>query len=136
MAQNKTVVITGGSTGIGKYLGIFFSREKYDVVLISRTENKLKLVKDEIERNGGTCHVIAADISKQSDFVRISDYLKKNDNIDILINNAGIGIFNKVQNISSDEWDSQLNTNLKGAFLMTKAVVPLMIKKKWEKLYL
>ena len=134
MAKNKTVVITGGSTGIGKYLGLFFSQEKYDIVLISRTENKLKIVKDEIQKNGGVCNIIAADISKQSDFVRVSDYIKKNNNIDILINNAGIGIFNKIQNISSDEWDSQINTNLKGSFLMTKAVVPQMIKKQSGKI--
>ena len=90
MAENKTVVITGGSTVIGKYLGLFFSQEKYDIVLISRTENKLKLVKDEIQKNGGICNIIAADISKRSDFVRVSDYINKNNSIDILINNAGI----------------------------------------------
>ena len=134
MVKNKTVVITGGSTGIGKHLGLFFSKEKYDIVLISRSKNKLKIARDEIQKNGGKCNIIAADISKQSDFARILDYLKKIDNIDILINNAGIGIFNKVQNISSDEWDSQLNTNLKGAFLMTKAVVPQMIKKQFGKI--
>jgi len=134
VVENKTVVITGGSTGIGKHLGLFFSKEKYDIVLISRTENKLKIVKDQIQKNGGVCNIIAADISKRSDFERVSDYIKKNNSIDILINNAGIGIFNKIQNISSDEWDSQLNTNLKGSFLMTKAVVPQMIKKQSGKI--
>ena len=49
-------------------------------------------------------------------------------NIDILINNAGLGIFNKIDNTSYDDWDIQMNTNLKGSFMMTKNIVPIMKK--------
>ena len=52
----------------------------------------------------------------------------------MLVNNAGIGIFNKLEDISSDEWDIQLNTNLKGAFLITKSLLPSMIEQKSGKI--
>ena len=134
MNNLKTAVITGGSTGIGRHLAILLSDKNYKIILISRNEKQLKSVKEQIENSQNFCKILSADLSNENDIDKIVNYLKNNNNIDLLINNAGIGIFNKLQNISSKEWDIQMNTNLKAAFLMSKAVVQGMIKNKTGKI--
>jgi 3-oxoacyl-[acyl-carrier protein] reductase len=134
MNNLKTAVITGGSTGIGRHLALLLSEKNYKIILISRNEKKLKSVKEKIENSKNFCKILPADLSNENDIDKIVNYLKNNNNIDLLINNAGIGIFNKLQNISSKEWDIQMNTNLKAAFLMSKAVVQGMIKNKTGKI--
>ena len=76
--------------------------------------------------------MICADISDANSLKLISSKINL-ENVEVLVNNAGIGIFNKIQNISVSEWDNQINTNLRGSFLMTKLVVDSMINKKMEK---
>ena len=134
MNKNKTAIITGGSTGIGKHVGILLSQNQYNVILISRNKKNLELVKKEITNSGNTCQIIVADVSKKTDLDKFFLKIKEIDNIDILINNAGIGIFNKLENISCEEWDIQMDTNLKGAFLITQGVVPKMIKNRKGKI--
>ena len=134
MNNLKTAVITGGSTGIGRHLALLLSEKNYKIILISRNEKKLKSVKEKIENSKNFCKILPADLSNENDIDKVVNYLKDNNNIDLLINNAGIGIFNKLQNISSKEWDIQMNTNLKAAFLMSKAVVQGMIKNKTGKI--
>ena len=134
MSSNKTAIITGGSTGIGKNISILLSQHQYDIILISRNKDSLELVKEEIKNLNNNCEIIPADLSKTEDFKKIFSKLKEINNIDVLVNNAGVGIFNKIENISSEEWDIQMDTNLKGAFLITKGIVPGMIKNKSGKI--
>ena len=134
MSNNKTAIITGGSTGIGKNISILLSQHQYDIILISRNKDSLELVKEEIKNLNNNCEIIPADLSKTEDFKKIFSKLKEINNIDVLVNNAGVGIFNKIENISSEEWDIQMDTNLKGAFLITKGIVPGMIKNKSGKI--
>ena len=134
MSNNKTAIITGGSTGIGKNISILLSQHQYDIILISRNKDSLELVKEEIKNLNNNCEIIPADLSKTEDFKKIFSKLKEINNIDVLVNNAGVGIFNKIENISSEEWDIQMDTNLKGAFLITKEIVPGMIKNKSGKI--
>ena len=134
MNNNKTAIITGGSTGIGKNIAILLSQHQYDIILISRNKDSLELVKEEIKKTNNNCKIIPADVSKKEDFEKIFIKLKEINNIDVLVNNAGVGIFNKIENISSKEWDIQMDTNLKGAFLITKGIVPGMIKNRSGKI--
>ena len=134
MINNKTAIITGGSTGIGKNISILLSQHQYDIILISRNKDSLELVKEEIKKINNNCEIIPADLSKKEDFKKIFSKLEEINNIDVLVNNAGVGIFNKIENVSSEEWDIQMDTNLKGAFLITKEIVPGMIKNKSGKI--
>jgi 3-oxoacyl-[acyl-carrier protein] reductase len=134
MNSNKTAIITGASTGIGKHISIKLAENNYNVILISRSKNKLVEVEKKIKSLGKSCQLIVGDISKESTIKNIFSQINEINNIDILINNAGIGIFNKIENISCKEWDQQLDTNLKGSFLMTKYIVPQMIKNKTGKI--
>jgi len=126
-------IVTGASTGIGKQISIKLSKNNYYVILISRNEQKLQLVEKNIKDIGNDCSIVCADIGKESSIEKISSILNIH-SIDVLVNNAGIGVFNKIQNISVSEWDEQINTNLRGSFLMTKSVIDSMIKKQSGKI--
>ena len=130
--DKKIAVITGASSGIGKYLSIILS-EKFHIFLIARNSEKLQKIADLITSRKNSCTIIKADISKLEDIKIIEDRLKDL-NIDILINNAGFGIFNKILDISVNEWKNHMNTNLTGAFLMSKIVLKNMIIKKEGKI--
>lgn len=125
-ASKKNAIVTGGSTGLGKHISIKLSQNNYHVFLIARNSKKLELVKKNILKDGGDCSMISADISNDNDINKISDIVGDINKIDVLVNNAGVGIFNKIENISIDEWDKHINVNLRGSFLMTKLVVPNM----------
>ena len=133
--MNKyNAIVTGASTGLGKHISIKLSDNNFNLILISRNNKKLKIVEDLINKRNGKCSIISADISKESEIKKISSKINKFSKIDVLVNNAGIGIFNKIENMSISEWDKQLNTNLRGSFLMTKIVVDRMIDKKAGKI--
>ena len=126
--NKKVAIVTGASSGIGKYISIELSNKGYVVVLISRNIDKLKSVKEIINSAGNDCMVIQSDISKETSIENIFKKIKSFNSIDILINNAGLGIFNKIENVTYSDWDMQLNTNLKGPFMMTKYIIPYMKK--------
>lgn len=124
--KNKVAIITGASTGIGKYMSIELSKKEYTVILISRDKNKLQPVKNIIDKSGNKCIILESDVSKKSSIENLFKKIKSYKSIDILINNAGLGIFNKIENTTYSDWDIQMDTNLKGSFMMTKNIVPIM----------
>ena len=128
-------IITGASSGIGKSISIELAKNNFKVILISRNKDKLAKIQEEINIiENFSCEIIPLDLSKKFSGKNILCHIKDPQNIEILINNAGLGVFNNIDNISIDEWDRQINTNLRSAFLMTKTVIPYMKKKKYGKL--
>ena len=135
MDNSKPIaIVTGASTGIGKQISIKLSKENFHIVLISRSKERLKKVKDEIEFSGGQCQTIVADLSKSDAISCVKEKIETPDSIEILVNNAGIGFFDKLEDISIDDWNQQINTNLRGSFLMTQFVSPFMIENKTGKI--
>lgn len=132
--NNPISIVTGASTGLGKYISIKLSENNYHVILIARNMKKLQLVEKTIIEKGNDCSIICADVCDESSIDKIYSTIQNKENIDVLVNNAGLGIFNKIENVSLSEWNKQINTNLTGSFLMTKMVVSDMIKKKSGKL--
>ena len=121
--MNKPIaIITGASTGIGKVLAIELS-EHYKVYLISRNKKKLNETKKIIEKNNNQCEVITADLTKDSSYEKISKKISDKNNIELLVNNAGVAIFNDISNTSLEDWDITMNTNLRSSFLMTKLII-------------
>ena len=121
--MNKPIaIITGASTGIGKVLAIELS-EHYKVYLISRNKKKLNDTKKIIEKNNNQCEVITADLTKDSSYEKISKKISDKNNIELLVNNAGVAIFNDISNTSLEDWDITMNTNLRSSFLMTKLII-------------
>tara|TARA_B100000900_G_C20437955_1_gene657786 strand:- start:3 stop:707 length:705 start_codon:yes stop_codon:yes gene_type:complete len=121
--MNKPIaIITGASTGIGKKLAIELS-DDYFVYLISRNKIKLENTKKIIEHRNNNCEVISCDISQNDAINEISSKIKYIENVELLINNAGLGVFKSITDTTIDDWDKTINTNLKGSFLMTKMIV-------------
>jgi NADP-dependent 3-hydroxy acid dehydrogenase YdfG len=129
--KGKVIIITGASKGIGKALAFALSGLGCKLALLARSEQELTLIKNEIKNNGGKCEVYAGDIADE-DFVEASAaaVIAAFGSIDIVINNAGFGIFKTAEETTAAEWDSVFATNVKGTFLMTKAVTPIMKKNK------
>ena len=134
--KNKTAIITGGSRGIGKETAIILAKNKsVNVVVCSRTENEINSAVEEIRKLTGNSSVlgIKCDVSIPS---QVNSLVKsmiekfKSKTIDILVNNAGVAFNKKLIDTSEEEWDQTITTNLKGAFLFTKAVLPHMIARK------
>ena len=132
--SNPIAIVTGASTGIGKHISIKLSQNNFHVILISRNKLKLRAVEKKIKEDGFDCSTIIADISKNDSFDKMTLEINKHKRIDVLVNNAGIGVFNKIEDTLLSDWDSQINTNLRGSFIMTKMVVKDMIENKSGKI--
>jgi len=129
--KNKTALITGASSGIGKEIALKFASEGALVILTARHLNKLKDVQKEIEKNNYCADSFEMDITNRKQVkVTIEKIRKKYKKIDILVNNAGIAIWNSIQDVSYKEFDDQININLVGYFNCIKEIVPYMLKEK------
>lgn len=130
MQMSKVIFITGASKGIGKTTALKLSKNNR-VVLFARSEDKLKEVESSIKNNGGSCLVIVGDVTKEEDVANaIKKTIEQYSTIDVLINNAGIGIYKRIDNLTYSEFKEVMEINMFGVFLTTKYVVPHMISKK------
>lgn len=129
--DNRVAVITGGSRGIGKGIGISLAKEGANIVF-SYLKNEAAAAETvkEIEALGVKALAIKADVSNEADVINMRDIVKqKFGNINILVNNAGtIGLEVSVTEMDTEEWDKVIGTDLRGVFLTTKYFVPLISK--------
>lgn len=127
----KVVLVTGSTRGIGLEIAKAFGEEGYAVMLSGRNEEVLMKVKSELESSGLKVSACKADISKAEDANKlVACTLEQFGRIDTLVNNAGVTCDNLLMRMDEDAWDKVLDTNLKGAFFMTKAVIKPMLKAK------
>lgn len=126
--KEKVAIVTGGGRGIGRAIARRFAAEGAAVVLAARTAEQLKSTAKEIESSGGRAAWIAADVSQEKDAERIvRTAQEKFGGVDILVNNAGIyGPVKPIEEITTEEWDSVIAVQLRGAFLMTRSALPKM----------
>lgn len=125
--KNKLAVITGAGRGIGRALAIGYAEAGADVVLLSRTEADLLEVADEIKAMGQKAFPIVTDVTDKDSINQAFEQIKEiNPAIDILINNAGMNIRSKAFDVTEEEWETIMNTNLKSAFFMSQKAGELM----------
>lgn len=126
--KNKTAIVTGGGQGIGKAIVQAFSHHEANVVIAERDEEAGKEVIEWLVGKGGqreTLHFVHCDVAKEQDVKRmISESIEKFGRINYLVNNAGLSKFKPFLELSVEEWDEVLNTNLRGAFLCSKFAAP------------
>jgi sepiapterin reductase len=121
--------ITGASTGIGRALAGVFISNGDTVIASARTESTLNDLCREISAARGTCEIIKCDVqSEVSVFEAVKKIVELYGRIDVLINNAGVTYFKDFIDTSIEEFDHVINTNLRGTFLTTKAVLPAMLQ--------
>ena len=129
--KNKVVLITGASSGIGRESATEFAKLGADIILVSRTKEKLEQVADELKKFNVTTMVCQCDVSKKDQVKEMSKtVLEKFDSVDILVNNAGFAIYGSVSDLSIDDIESQMETNYFGMVYCTKYFLPSMLDKK------
>ena len=128
----KTVIVTGGSRGIGKCMVENFAKDGYNVILnYNKSEKQAKQIQQNLENEGYRIEIFKADVSKKEEVKKLVDFaINKFENIDVLINNAGIARIHLFSDVTEEEWDEIMNTNLKSAFFMIQQVLPNMIHRK------
>jgi len=134
--KGKTVLITGGSRGIGRAMALAFAEEGTNVIInyTSDEENAKNAIK-EIEKFGVKGLAIRANISKAEEVNSMFDKIKEDfDVIDILINNAGITRDSLFIGMKEKDWDEVIEVNLKGMFLCTKAVIRKMLRQRYGRI--
>jgi NAD(P)-dependent dehydrogenase (short-subunit alcohol dehydrogenase family) len=121
--EGRTVIVTGGSQGIGKAVAERFAEEGADVLVTGRRPDVLESVVAGIANAGGSAWPFGADVSNPRDVeATVAAAIERWGRIDVLVNNAGIGEEVPFLEIDLESWDRVLDTNLRGAFLMAQAV--------------
>jgi len=134
--SNKNAVVTGGSRGIGKAIALALARAGANVAIIySKNLELAESVKSEIASFGRKAMAIRCNINIENE---VEDTVKKIGEdfgtIEILVNNAGINKDNILIRLSEDEWNSVLNVNLKGTFLVSKHVLKFMVRNRYGRI--
>ncbi|MFD1020608.1 SDR family NAD(P)-dependent oxidoreductase [Thalassobacillus hwangdonensis] len=119
----KNIMITGAGTGLGKALAIRYAEAGNHIILLGRTEERLIIAKEEIIAAGGSAEAVVCDVTEQAS---IQEAIRQFNQVDVLINNAGIGIFGELSDYTEEDIDTMMNTNIKGTILMTKAILPYL----------
>lgn len=130
--MNKTAIVTGGSRGIGAAIVEMLVKEGYNVVInYNKSEEIAKKMKEEFTSKGYTVETFKADVSKREEVKKLVEFtIEKFKNIDVLINNCGISQIKLFTDITDEDWQNMINTNLNSAFYMCQEVVPNMIHNK------
>jgi len=129
--RGKVVLVTGASRGIGEALARGFCELGAEVVLSSRKQEALDKVAAEINASGGKAFALACHVGKAEDRQKLADEVfKKYGKVDVLVNNAATNpLFGPAMNATEEAWDKIFEVNLKGPFLLTRAIAAKMIEK-------
>lgn len=129
--KNQVAIVTGSGRGIGKAIALTYAREGADVVAVARTSSEVENVAQEIRSMGRRALAIPTDISQKKQVqAMVQQTLDEFGTVDILVNNAGVAIHNYLMDIREEDWDLTMAVNLKGMFLCTQAVFPIMMEKR------
>ena len=133
--SGKVAVVTGTSRGLGQYFGRALAKAGADLVITSRDKTRLADFQEEIEDLGRKALPVQLDVLNQRDIQNMVDAaIAEYGRIDILVNNAGLNIRQPATEFTWDNWDTVLETNLKGAFFVAQAVGKEMIKRRYGRI--
>jgi NAD(P)-dependent dehydrogenase (short-subunit alcohol dehydrogenase family) len=123
--SGKVALITGGGTGIGRAIALAFAREGASVCVAGRRLEKLREVIGEVQKAGGAGLAMECDVTRAREVERaVKGTVERFGRLNVLVNNAGMLHVSTVEGISEEEWDRMMTVNVKGPFLMSRAVLP------------
>ena len=123
--QHKTLLITGASKGIGRSLALALARQQANLGLVARSQQELQELKAETEALGAATEIFVGSVADEALVnTAVEKMIQRFGKIDMLVNNAGFGVFKQAEYLTAEEWDSLMDTNVKGTFLFSKAVIP------------
>jgi gluconate 5-dehydrogenase len=133
--SGKVAIVTGTSRGLGQYFARALAKAGADLVITSRELSRLTEFKQEIESLGRKALAVQLDVLSQSDIENmVQTTIKEYGKIDILVNNAGLNIRKPTIEVTQRDWDTVLDTNLKGSFFCAQAVAKEMIKRNYGRI--
>lgn len=131
--KRKTVLITGASRGIGAACAVKFAQNNYNVVINCKNSiEQLNILRDNLKKEYNIdCLAVKADVGSYEDVINMFDLINERfGGVDVLINNAGIAHIGLLSDMTIDEWNNVINTNLTSVFNCCKAVIPYMVHNK------
>ncbi|CAG9623238.1 SDR family NAD(P)-dependent oxidoreductase [Sutcliffiella rhizosphaerae] len=133
--ENKSVIVTGGSKGIGKDIALSFASSGANVVIVGRDEDTLRQTNEELIKINPNSFYVSADLNQVSEIKRMTetavDYMGS---LDVLVNNAGINRAKPALEVTEGDWDLTLDTNLKAAFFCSQQAAKYMIPSRSGKI--
>ena len=133
MEEKKVILITGASRGIGRALAYGLAQDDSNIIIANynKSEDKANELKDELVSNGKNIEIYKADVSKRNEVEDMVSFLiNKYGKIDVLINNAGISFVKMFTDVSDEDWNHVINTNLYSVFVTSQEVAKNMISRK------
>ena len=131
MSESKKIaLVTGASSGIGAAISRKLCEKGYHCILASRTADKLEKLAQSLQNDGFDCSVVVVDVGNESSVDALFKASIKIGHVSLVVNNAGLGIFSNIEESSIEDWDEQINVNLRGSFLVARKYIPSMQKKK------
>jgi 3-oxoacyl-[acyl-carrier protein] reductase len=135
LLQDRTALITGGSQGIGRACALVLAEAGADVAVGGRSLEKLKRVAEEVQALGRKALAIQVDVSDPAQVkAAFAEHMKHLNRLDILINNAGVAKDTLLLRMKLEEWDTVVDTNLKGAFLCSQEGIKLMLRQRYGRI--
>jgi 3-oxoacyl-[acyl-carrier protein] reductase len=133
--DRKIALVTGGSRGIGEAICHELAKDGFLVLVAARNEEKINAVVASIRESGGEADSLVLDLSEVGSFKGlVRGLVKQYGGLHVLVNNAGITADNLMMMLSEDAYDSVLDTNLKGPYFLSQAVLRPMMKQKWGRI--
>ena len=127
--KNKTIIVTGSGRGIGKYIAKRLAREGARIVVTARSGSEITKVSEGINSEGGRAIAVRGDVTLEADVKSIiAETMNNFGKVDILINNAGVGLRKYLWETSEEEFNKIMDVNVKGVFLFMKNITPKMKK--------
>lgn len=127
--MNKTILITGATSGFGKAIAQLFAQKNFTVIITGRRRERLEQLQQELEQQyGATVYSLCFDVrDKQATAAAIAELKQQTDRIDILVNNAGLAAgLATIDEGDTDNWDRMIDTNIKGLLYVTRQIAPMM----------
>ena len=128
--SDNIILITGASSGIGRGIARTLCHNGYKLILTSRSIEKLNQLKDELSDFSEKIHLIPCDLTNSDDIENLYKKTLEIGFVEYIISNAGLGRFESIDKMSIDDWDIQINTNLRPSFLIARLFVSQMKKNK------
>jgi len=134
--NNRVALVTGGSRGIGQAIAVSLAEAGAAIAVNYREKAaEARNVVETIHRAGGRAMAVGADVSQAAEVAGMMAAIERElGSVDVLVNNAGIGLVRTVDELSEDDFDRTIAVNLKSVFLCTQAVVPGMRARKWGRI--